>query len=72
MNPLPADRSANLLLWVVMWTCLFGWLAVSRAVDRLPTLGDLVRMARRYFFTRWLLLLWWAWLGWHLFVRTTY
>ncbi|HYZ99630.1 MAG TPA: DUF6186 family protein [Acidimicrobiales bacterium] len=43
-----------------------------RHPPRPATLGQTVtRLVRRAPAVRWILLLGWAWMGWHLFVRTT-
>jgi hypothetical protein len=69
---LPADRTANLLIWAAIWSALWGWQAVTVAVDRLPSFVLVVRALRATWLTRWALLAGWVWLGWHIFVRTTY
>jgi hypothetical protein len=69
---LPADRTTNLLIWAVIWAALWGWQAVTVAVDRLPSFVLVVRLFRATWLTRWALLAGWVWLGWHIFVRTTY
>lgn len=72
MTLLPADRSTNLSIWVVIWCLLLAWqLFTSRRSDA-PSIVAVVRLLRRHPVTRLLLLTWWAWLGWHLFVRTTF
>lgn len=68
---LPADRSANLVLWVVVWSLVLLWVVVTARSPALPNLVDLVRFVRRFWLLRWALLAFWIWLGWHLFVRTT-
>lgn len=71
MNPLPADRGANLAIWAAVWSCLALWTVATALVARLPSLAVLLRLAARSFVARWVVLAWWAWVGWHLFVRTT-
>jgi hypothetical protein len=56
------------------------WAALAAAViavevvalvadDRFPTLGDLLDLLLRPRLGRWVILLGWLWLGWHLLVR---
>jgi hypothetical protein len=54
----------------VIWAALVCWQAFAVRSCRFPSFGVLVRLLRRYWVTRWALLGAWAWLGWHLFVRT--
>ena len=68
---LPASRAANLALLAGTWMVLLGWQVVTVRSRRLPSFGDVVALVRRWRATRWALLLWWGWLGWHLFVRTS-
>jgi hypothetical protein len=72
MNLLPADFTLNLILWGVIAAGLALWQVLTIRSGDLPAFGDLVRLARRHLVTRWLLVAGWAWLGWHLFVRTHY
>jgi hypothetical protein len=56
-----------------------GWIAIAAAVlaaellglltASFPTLGDVLEFLMRSRAGRWTILLGWAWLGWHLFVR---
>lgn len=71
MSPLPADRLANLVIWAVVWLVLLGWAMVTAIAQLLPSFADLLALLRRSWVTRWGLIVIWAWLGWHLFVRTT-
>ena len=68
---LPEDRTANLVIWAVLWTLILSWALVTALKPRLPSVADLTRFARRYWLLRWALIAFWVWLGWHLFVRTT-
>jgi hypothetical protein len=72
MNPLPADYTANLVIWAIVWAALIGWQVVTARAPRLDSFSALVVLARRTLASRWLLVAGWAWLGWHLFVRTSY
>lgn len=73
MIPLPHSRAANLAIWVAMWVALFGWQAATVLSGRLPSIADVVRALRRWWLTRWVLLVGgWGWLGWHIFVRTSF
>lgn len=69
---LPNDRAANLAVYAVLWAVLIGWQVVTARSARLPSFGAVVRLARGWWITRWSLLFGWAWLGWHIFVRTNY
>lgn len=69
---LPADRSENLIIWVVTWSALIAWQLFTARRSGLPSIIGVVELLRRFFVTRWLLLLGWGWFGWHLFVRTTF
>ncbi len=72
MNPLPANWTINVAIWAVVWSALLGWQLITARSPRLPSFGSMVRLARRWWVTRWALLLLWVWLGWHLFVDTHY
>jgi hypothetical protein len=71
VNVPPHDRVANLVLWVLIAACLVGWQLFTMLSKRLPTVAIVFQQARRFWPTRWLVLLVWVWLGWHLFVRTS-
>ncbi len=64
-------RSVFLTGWVVL-----GLAAVAAEVigllsdERFPTLGDVLSFLMRPRVGRWLVLVGWVWLGWHLFVRS--
>ena len=66
----PADRATNLAIWVVLWSLFAGWTVFTSLRHDLPSFGTLAAAFRQHRGTRWLLLVTWAWLGWHLFVRT--
>lgn len=68
---LPDDRTANLVLWVVLWSLILIWVLITTCSRRLPTFADLTRFVRRFWLLRWALLGFWIWLGWHLLIRTT-
>ena len=70
MNPLPPDRASNLIIWAVVWAGFFAWAAITAASARLPSFADVLAFLRRFYPVRLMLLAFWAWLGWHLFVRT--
>jgi hypothetical protein len=63
-------RTITLSVWtllaLVALTAEMIGLFVSK---RFPTVGDLLRVLERSTVLRWVLLLGWFWLGWHLFVR---
>jgi len=71
-NLLPADRVVNLLVWAVLGVALAAWQTRSVVTHRTAGLTDVVRLARRRLVTRWAMLAGWAWIGWHLFVRTSF
>jgi hypothetical protein len=58
-----------------------GWVVLGLAVlvaemvgllsgGRFPTIGDVLSFLMRSRVGRWFVLIGWAWLGWHLFVRS--
>jgi hypothetical protein len=58
-----------------------GWIVLGLAMlvaevvgllsgGRFPTLGDVLSFLMRSRVGRWFVLIGWAWLGWHLFVRS--
>ena len=47
------------------------WAVVTAARPGLPTLRQALAALTRTRLTRMLVLLGWAWIGWHLFVRTS-
>ena len=60
---------------------LAGWVVLGLAMlvaevvgllsgGRFPTLGDVLSFLMRSRVGRWFVLIGWAWLGWHLFVRS--
>jgi hypothetical protein len=71
VNVPPHDRAANLTLWVLIAGGLVGWQLFTMLSKRLPTIVVVFQYARRHWLTRWIVLLGWIWLGWHLFVRTS-
>jgi hypothetical protein len=71
VNVPPHDRAANLALWVLIAACLVGWQLFTMFSKKLPTVAVVFQEARRFWVTRWFVLLGWVWLGWHLFVRTS-
>jgi hypothetical protein len=57
--------------WVVLGLAtLAAELAGLLSDGRFPTLGDVLRFLMRSRAGRWFVLVGWAWLGWHLFVRS--
>jgi hypothetical protein len=69
---LPETRGANLVVWAVVWGCLVGFQLLTSVVDRLPSIVAVVRFLRRWWLGRCVLLFGWAWLGVHLFARTSF
>jgi hypothetical protein len=61
-------RSLFIMVWAIVWSTLVAWQVFCIRTGR-PPFGDLVRLLRDWWFTRWVLLLGWFWLGWHFFVR---
>ena len=72
MNPLPSDWTLNIIIWSIIWSALIVFQLVTARSDSFDSFGSLVRYLRRWWVTRWATLALWAWLGWHIFVRTTY
>jgi cation transport ATPase len=68
-TPPVASRAVNLGVWVVLVALLVVWQVRTATTPSLPSFGALVRLARRHWISRWVLLLAWVWLGWHVFVR---
>ena len=66
----PADRGINLVIWVVLWSVFLVWAVFTTQRRDLPGFGTLAAAFRQRRWARWTLLAAWAWLGWHLFVRT--
>lgn len=66
----PADRETNLVIWAVLWAAFLGWAVFTTRREDLPSFGTLAAAFRQRRWARWTLLAAWAWLGWHLFVRT--
>jgi transposase-like protein len=64
-----ASRSANLLVWAVLFGAIVLWQGICLASSRLPSLGAVVELLQRWRPSRWALLAGWFWLGWHAFVR---
>ena len=61
---------ANNVIWVALWSALFGWQAYAMATrPRFPSFGDLLFALQRLRLFRLLLFAGWAWLGWHVFIR---
>ena len=69
---LPSTRAANLAVWALTATALLGWGIVTGRSHRLPSIGDVVHALGRWLPLRWTMLAAWGWLGWHLFVRTSF
>ena len=63
-------RHATLVVWGALGLAVVGCQVVAMlSKGRLPGLGDGVRRVTSSRLGRWLLLLAWAWLGWHAFAR---
>ena len=59
-----------ILVWAVLAAATLAVELIGHFVARrFPTAGELFSMLARSRVLRWTLLLGWAWLGWHLFVR---
>lgn len=63
------SRAITLTGYVVIVSSLAIWTVATSVRPRLPTLAVVVRAITAPRLGRVLLLLGWAWLGWHLFVR---
>ncbi len=63
-------REGSLVVWALLGTALAGCQIVAVVGrGRFPGLGTLVRQVSLNRVGRWLLVLAWAWLGWHAFAR---
>jgi hypothetical protein len=57
--------------WIVLGLATIGAeIAALVSGGRFPTLGDVMSFLMRSRVGRWLVLIGWVWLGWHLFVRS--
>jgi hypothetical protein len=65
------ERTVWLAVWAALAVAVLAWTWVTARSDRLPGLGEVVRRVRRRALGDVLLVAGWAWVGWHLFVRTT-
>ncbi|MEX2587111.1 MAG: hypothetical protein WD602_03840 [Actinomycetota bacterium] len=65
----PDSRSANLLIWALLFGTIALWQIVCLLHSRLPPLKTLFDLLCRWWVTRWALLLGWFWWGWHVWVR---
>lgn len=64
------SRTFTLLGWVLLAAAVVALEVRARVGrDRFATLGDALYLVVRARAARWLLLLGWVWLGWHLFAR---
>jgi hypothetical protein len=72
MNPLPSDWTLNIIIWAVVWSALAVLQVIAARHDDVASFGTIVRFLRRWWVTRWVMLAFWVWLGWHIFVRTHY
>ncbi|MEW2382642.1 hypothetical protein AB0873_11235 [Micromonospora sp. NPDC047707] len=70
LNLPPANWRINMAIWALIFAATVAWQLISVRSRRLVSFGDLIRLARRWWILRWALLVFWMWLGWHLFVRT--
>jgi hypothetical protein len=68
----PADWTVNIVIWATIAAAIAGWQIIAVRSPDLPAFGDLIRLARRSWLLRWSIVAFWVWLGWHLFVRTTF
>jgi hypothetical protein len=66
---LPASRSINLVVWAVLFGLILVWQGFCLWHPRLPSFAAVLDLLRRWWPTRWALLIGWFWLGWHSFVR---
>ena len=63
------SRSATLLGFALIAAVALVLVLVSRRSDRLRSFGDLMTFVLRHWPARFLLVVLWLWLGWHIFVR---
>jgi hypothetical protein len=64
-------RGVVLAGWVVLGlVTLVAEVVGLLSGGRFPTLGDVLSFLMRSRAGRWLVLIGWVWLGWHLFVRS--
>jgi Family of unknown function (DUF6186) len=62
-------RAVTLAGWAVLAAAVLAVEAAAIVTGRLPTAGDVVGSVVRRRAGRWLVLVGWLWLGWHVFVR---
>jgi Family of unknown function (DUF6186) len=63
-------RTIGLVVWSGLAVATLAAELLGRfVIRRLPTTGDVLGTLARSALLRWILLLGWFWLGWHLFVR---
>ncbi len=58
-------------LWVALAISLLALQSVALTRNAVPGMGEVLGFAMRTRPGRWFVLVGWAWLGWHLFVRAT-
>jgi uncharacterized protein DUF6186 len=63
-------RAVTLSGYVVIIGVAVGYEVTGRIWRRTPTIADIVALLGQRHATRWLILVTWLWVGWHLFVRT--
>jgi len=71
-NLFPADRGLLLLAWAALLAAVALWQVRSLVTHASAGIVDVARLARQHVVTRWGMLAIWTWLGWHLFVRTSF
>jgi Family of unknown function (DUF6186) len=63
-------HTSALVVWAVLFAALIGWQVVALCWPaRWVGLGRVVGLVMQHVAVRVVLLLAWAWLGWHLFAR---
>ena len=63
-------RTITLVGYAVVAAALVGCQVAALVGGRIPTLGQALLAVTRRPAGRWLLVVGWLWIGWHLFVRS--
>jgi len=64
------SRQWTMVVWALLGLGVFVFLIATKLSKRRPpTLGGLVRRITQHPLGQWLLVIGWAWLGWHTFAR---
>ena len=63
--------AAIIALWVALAVSLLALQSVALRRRAVPGIADVLAFAMSTRLGRWLVLIGWGWVGWHLFVRST-